>query len=60
MSEIVNLRRVRKEKARGEKDKAAKANRVKHGTAKSIRALARARAAKSAHSIEQHKMEDSE
>jgi hypothetical protein len=39
MSEIVNLRRARKAKARSEKEKTAADNRVKHGVAKSVRAL---------------------
>jgi len=33
MAELINLRRARKAKARAEKDKAADANRIAHGTA---------------------------
>lgn len=58
MSEIVNLRRVRKQKARVEKDKAAEANRAKHGTAKPVRDLAKARAEKDARDIEGHKLDE--
>ena len=43
MGEIVNLRRARKAKARDEKEKAADANRVVHGTPKALRNLAKAR-----------------
>jgi hypothetical protein len=43
MSEIVNLRGVRKAKARAEKEKTAEANRIKHGTPKALRKLEEAR-----------------
>jgi hypothetical protein len=43
MAEIINLRRARKTKARSEKDKVAKANRVAHGTPKALRNLNKAR-----------------
>ncbi len=42
MAEIVNLRRVKKAKARAEKEAGASANRAKHGVAKSERDLAEA------------------
>ncbi|HEY4123494.1 MAG TPA: DUF4169 family protein [Rhizomicrobium sp.] len=58
MSEIVNLRRARKEKARGAKDKNAANNRVKHGAPKAARDLAQARAEKSAHDLDAHKLKD--
>ena len=48
MAEIVNLKRVRKTKARSAKAKTAEANRIKHGTAKAVRDLAKARAEKDA------------
>jgi hypothetical protein len=57
MAEIVNLRRVRKGKARAEKSAQADANRVKHGVAKPVRDLAKARDAKAAHDIEAHKLD---
>lgn len=58
MSEIINLRRARKEKARGTKEKDAANNRAKHGVAKPTRDLAEARAEKSAHDLEAHKLDD--
>ncbi len=58
MSEIVNLRRARKEKARDAKEKDAANNRVKHGAPKAARDLAQARAEKSAHDLDAHKLKD--
>jgi len=58
MAEVINLRRARKAKGRAEKDRAADANRVKHGTAKSERDLAKARAEKDRHAADQHKLDD--
>jgi len=55
MGEIVNLRRARKAKARDEKEKAADANRVLHGTPKDMRDLAKARSEKSARDLDAHK-----
>jgi hypothetical protein len=58
MSEIVNLRRARKEKVRGAKEKEAANNRAKHGVAKQARDLAEARIAKAAHDLDSHKLKD--
>jgi hypothetical protein len=58
MAELINLRRARKAKTRVEKDRAAEANRIKHGTAKSERDLATARADKDRHATDQHKLGD--
>jgi len=44
MSEIVNLKRVRKAKARREKEVVAAANRAEHGVSKSKHKLAKAKA----------------
>jgi len=55
MAEIVNLRRARKAKAKGEKDKAAEASRIAHGAPKSSRDLAKARSEKAAKDLEGHK-----
>lgn len=55
MSEIVNLRRVRKAKARDEKAKTADANRILHGTPKPARELAKARSDKASRDLEAHK-----
>ena len=55
MAEIVNLRRVRKKKAHGEKEKTAEANRILHGTPKPLRDLAKTRAEKSVRDLDAHK-----
>ena len=55
MGEVVNLRRARKQKTRNEKDKAADANRLLHGTPKAQRDLAKARGEKAAHDLDAHK-----
>jgi len=60
MTEIVNLRRARKAKARDEKEKTAAANRSKHGVAKSARVLEEARGEKAAHDLESHRLKDKE
>jgi hypothetical protein len=58
MAEIVNLRRARKAKGRAEKDRAADANRAKHGVAKPVRDLVKARAAKEQGDLEARKLDD--
>ncbi len=58
VAEIVNLKRARKQKARAEKDKAAEANRAKHGTPKRLRDLKKAESDKAARNIEGHKLTD--
>ena len=60
MTEIVNLRRARKAKSRGEKQSAAASNRAKHGVAKSARKLEDARGEKAKHDLEAHRLEDDE
>ncbi len=55
MAEIVNLRRVRKAKAKDEKSKTAEANRVTHGTPKAVRDLAKARSEKELRDLDAHK-----
>ena len=55
MAEVVNLRRARKAKARGEKEKTAEANRIVHGTPKNLRDLAKAKSAKALRDLEAHK-----
>ncbi|HEX3809725.1 MAG TPA: DUF4169 family protein [Rhizomicrobium sp.] len=57
MAEIVNLRRVKKAKARVEKSTAAEANRAKHGVAKQVRNLAKARAQKETRTADAHKLD---
>lgn len=58
MAEIINLKRARKAKARTEKDKAAEANRVAHGTPKALRNLGQARKDKAEKGLSGHKLED--
>lgn len=58
MAEIVNLRQARKKKARAEKAALADANRVKHGTPKSLRDRASAEKAKAESAHEGHRLGD--
>ena len=58
MAEIVNLNRVRKGRAKAEKEKAAEANRVKHGTPKALRTLEEARKTQADQRISGHKLEN--
>ena len=57
-AEILNLRRARKAKAKTEKEKAAEANRVKHGTPKAVRDLSKARSELSARRLENSRLDD--
>jgi hypothetical protein len=57
--EIVNLRRVKKAKARAQKSAEADANRTKHGVAKSVRDLAQARKDNERHKLDVHHLDDS-
>jgi hypothetical protein len=57
MAEIINLRRVRKAKARTEKAGQAQANRVTHGTPAHLRRLQDAKAEKAAEKLAGHKLE---
>jgi hypothetical protein len=58
MAEIVNLRRVKKAKARAEKSAEADANRAKHGVAKPMRDLAKARDEKEKKIVDAHKLDE--
>jgi hypothetical protein len=60
MAEIVNLRRARKAKGRAEKEKAADANRVLHGTPKAVRKLSEARKNKAEQHLAGHRLEKNE
>ena len=60
MAEIVNLRRARKARARDAKAAEADANRTKHGIAKPVRDLAKARADKDKRAADAHKLDDNE
>ena len=57
MAEIVNLRRARKAKVRDAKASEADANRTKHGIAKPVRELAKARKEKDAQVVDAHKLD---
>jgi hypothetical protein len=57
MAEIVNLRRARKAKGRDEKAREAEANRAKHGIAKPVRDLAKARAEKEKNAADAHQLD---
>ena len=58
MTEIVNLNRVRKAKARAEKAKQADAKRVQHGTPKNLRKLEQAKKDKAEQSLAGHRLEN--
>jgi hypothetical protein len=60
VAEIVNLRRARKAKARDAKAAEADANRTKHGIAKPVRQLAKARAEKDKRAADAHKLDPEE
>jgi hypothetical protein len=57
MTEIINLKRARKAKARAEKDKTAEANRVAHGTPKALKQLEAARKEQAAGRLSGRKLE---
>jgi hypothetical protein len=56
-ADLINLRRARKAKAKAEKEKAAEANRVLHGTPKQLRNLARAEKGKADKALSGHSLE---
>jgi len=58
MSNIVNLRQARKQKARHEKDVVAEANRVKHGIGKSAHQKAKIAAEKDLQRLDAHKLDE--
>ena len=57
MAEIVNLRRVRKAKARIEAEAAASTNRARHGVSKPNRNLTKAQSEKDRGALEGRKLE---
>lgn len=57
MADLVNLRRARKAKARAEKEKAAEANRIAHGTPKALRKLEDARRQKAQQTLAGHRLD---
>jgi hypothetical protein len=58
MAEIVNLRRARKNKAKAEKEKAAAANRVLHGTPKALQSQQKTLKDKADQGLSGHKLEN--
>jgi len=58
MAELINLRRARKAKTKAEKEKAAEANRIKHGTPKALHDLSKARSQLSARRLENSRLVD--
>ena len=58
MAEVVNLRQVRKRKARAEKDAAAQVNRARFGRTKSVKELNKAKLALEKKMLDEHKRED--
>lgn len=60
MAEIINLKQARKARAKAEKDKTAEANRLLHGTPKTVRNLAEARKDKADQALSSHRLENGE
>jgi hypothetical protein len=58
MAKIVNLRRVRKAKARVTKETDAANNRAQHGVAKTVRNLQKAKVEKDKHHIDAHRLNE--
>ena len=58
MAEVVNLRSIRKRKAREDKEIAAQVNRAAFGRTKSEKQLSKAKIALEEKALEQHKRED--
>lgn len=58
MAEIINLRMVRKAKARGEAEKQAQANRALHGQGKAAREIAKAEKARAQRLLDGAKRDD--
>ena len=58
MSKVVNLRSVRKTKARHEKEVVAEASRVEHGLSKSAHNKAKALAKKGRSDLEGHRLDE--
>lgn len=58
MADIINLKNIRKGKARDEKEAAAEANRLKFGRSKSERALSEAKQILESQRLDGHRRED--
>jgi hypothetical protein len=57
MGNVVNLRRLRKTRARDQAEKDAAANRMKHGTPKASRIASAAEKARANHVADSHRIE---
>jgi hypothetical protein len=57
-AEIINLGRARKARAKAGKDKTAEANRLLHGTPKTVRNLAEVRKNKADEALSSHRLEN--
>ena len=57
MSDLINLNRARKARARADKEGAAAANRVKHGRTKAEKLAAKAEAERAARQLDQTRRE---
>ncbi|HEX2593005.1 MAG TPA: DUF4169 family protein [Rhizomicrobium sp.] len=60
MAELINLRRAKKAKARADRAAEADANRTKHGIAKPVRDLAKARTEKDLRDVDARKLDEKE
>ncbi|HVY87173.1 MAG TPA: DUF4169 family protein [Caulobacterales bacterium] len=60
MSDIVNLKRVRKQRARAEAEAEAAANRVAHGRTKAEKKLTKAEQERAAKAHDGHKRDDTD
>jgi Domain of unknown function (DUF4169) len=58
MAEVVNLRNIRKQKKRGEKESLANANRAAFGRTKSEKELSKAKLALHKKRLDEHKRQD--
>ena len=58
MAELINLNRARKARGKAEKEKTAEANRVLHGTPKTLRNLEKARKDKAEKGLAGHRLEN--
>ena len=58
MTEVINLRKFRKHKERGEKEAAAQVNRAAFGRTKSEKELNKAKLALEKKTLDEHKRED--
>ncbi len=58
MGDVINLRQLRKQKARGEKDRKAEANRAKFGRTKAEKQQTKDAAARTTRALDQSKLDD--